>query len=260
MTTKLIGLRYSRTTEPEMLLDLWLPDTPHYVPVVLFMHGHGTARGSTSFDAVATAIVDAGYAWASIDWGEPPTYTLPASTNHAFGAMRWLRYNYLTYKLLRKFCVMGSSAGALLATQVGMCSDDSAMVGTFADHVGQGDNSLAVLAISAALFDPDLNNMSVDAKAYLGSWYGCPDLAACANTALYLPQYHMTAASPPYLGIFGADDTDAPLAHGTATVAALQALGCDASMIVNASTGHGFVNATLQVPAILDFLTRTIGT
>lgn len=252
--TEYDAVRYSKSTEVDLRLRLLVPDSAVAVPFIVFAHGKGTAYDSTTFDTVFNAILAKGIAVASIQYQDSDDgVTMPTPMQQAWGAIRFLRGETATYNLVGSHSgVMGSSAGSALMGQVAT-EYDTTWTGSFGLHPNKSCRVHAAVLVSACVFDPDLSNFSPAAEAYIAAQYGCDDLAACAPTGLYLPQYHFDSTKPPCLVIAGDADTDVPIAHSQNTVNAMNLAGMSASLVTNSGTGHGWVNGNMQASAIADF-------
>lgn len=258
--TKHKGIVYTRTDigEPAFKLDIWDNGSATAKPVVLFAHGggwFGGARDENNLTTLATAIANHGFAWVSFDYGLTPTFAMPAMVRHAFGALRWCRANAAAYHFdPDNIAVSGSSAGSIMAAQMAGMWDSPNMPGNFGRNTDESNEPQALLAISGAVYDPNLLDLSTDTKACLTTAFGCGPFPDNGSLALYLPQHHFKPTTPPALVIHAANDQYMPVAHATGLTAAINNAGGDATLIVNADMTHGPENANVQLAAIFSFL------
>lgn len=109
-------------------LDLYLPAaTSSKLRVLVYIHGRGFAVGARTMAsaAIVKAILDAGFAVASLDCrlsGEAP---FPAAVQDVFQAVAYLKANAARWILdADRQVIYGESAGANLASMIGMVFSD----------------------------------------------------------------------------------------------------------------------------------------
>lgn len=248
MNIKSLNIRYSRHSEPNFKLDIWKSDTvTTSAPAVLFFHGGGFTSGhrnETQYDVYAQAVVDHGLVWVSADYGLAPTYVMPQPIQHGFGALRFIRSVSGTYGIdPNKIAVSGGSAGSILATQMFGCQSEPTVTGTFADHTNITNKVSGLVAVSGAVYDPDLTNFSTDAESGI--------VAAFGSDTTYLPQHNLPPVGFPSMFLHGTADTDIPIIHAQNTVSVF---GVSSQLITDVGTGHGMANANQNLPAIMSFL------
>lgn len=90
-------------TEGTQKLNLYLPAGDGPFPVVLNIHGGGFKFGDRSMvsAALGQALLDAGYAIASVDYRLSGEATFPSAVQDVKAAVRFLRANAAEYKLDR---------------------------------------------------------------------------------------------------------------------------------------------------------------
>ncbi|MGH2685220.1 MAG: alpha/beta hydrolase [Actinomycetota bacterium] len=125
-----------------LTLDLYKPvdDSAAARPVLVWAHGGGFSTGdkdSTIAVTMATEFAKRGYVTASIDYRllAPPgctgataercTEAAIAAIHDAQAAVRWLRANFAEHRIdRRRIAIGGESAGAIMATGVGVWADE----------------------------------------------------------------------------------------------------------------------------------------
>ena len=141
-------LAYATLSSAEKL-DLYLPSTGSGpFPVVVMIHGGAFMFGDKTDGgglAGVDQIVAAGYAVASINYRLSGEALYPAQINDVKAAVRYLRANAAKYKLnSAKFAAFGASAGANLASQLGVTCGVAELEGA---SLGNADQSSCVQAV-----------------------------------------------------------------------------------------------------------------
>jgi acetyl esterase/lipase len=148
------------------ILDLYLPTTGSGpFPVVINIHGGGFKFGDKGMlsEATGTALLDAGYAVASINYRFSGEAVFPAAVQDAKAEVRFLRANAAQYNLNpEKMAVLGQSAGGNLAAMVGVTGN----ISDFDDaSLGNAGVSSAVQAVIDQYGPTDFLQMDAQAKA-----------------------------------------------------------------------------------------------
>jgi acetyl esterase/lipase len=147
LTPVLADQPYTTPATDTQVLDLWVPaDATGPVPVVVFVHGGGWVEGDK--DQVRSklpALLDAGFAVASVDYRLAEQAIFPAAVRDAKAAIRWLRANADANGLdPDAIAVWGESAGGNMAALVGVTGDQATV---FDDpSLGNPETSSAVQA------------------------------------------------------------------------------------------------------------------
>lgn len=177
-----MGVPYAATS-PSQTLDLYLPaPTGSPAPLVVLIHGGAFAMGDSSMEAQkAQALVDAGFAVASINYRLSGEALFPAGAQDAKAAVRFLRANAEEYGIdPDRIGAWGSSAGGWLASMLGVTGNQETV---FDDpELGNADVSSAVQAVVSWFGPTDFATMDEQAA----------DVAACSGQA----QVHGSADSP----------------------------------------------------------------
>ena len=124
-------LVYERVNGAVLTLDLYCPEkVSGSLPVIVWIHTGGWSKGRKE-RCPAVALVQDGYAVASIDYRLTSTAPFPAQIEDCKAAVRWLRANASTYHLDPDHIgVWGHSAGGHLAALLGTSGGVRELEGT----------------------------------------------------------------------------------------------------------------------------------
>ncbi|WBL23340.1 alpha/beta hydrolase [Zunongwangia sp. HRR-M8] len=115
---------YKKTATSVLKLDVYYPSekTDKNCPGVLLIHGGGWISGSKENQRImAQHLADNGFVAVTASYRLSQEAVYPAGVIDLKDALRWMRKNAKTYKLNpNKISVLGTSAGAQLATLVGV--------------------------------------------------------------------------------------------------------------------------------------------
>lgn len=256
-------------------LNLYLPTGDGPFPVVVNIHGGGFKFGDRSMvgAVVGQALLDSGYAIASVDYRLSGEATFPAAVQDVKAAVRFLRANAAQYKLNPdQIVAFGFSAGGNLASMVGTTGD----VAEFDDPaLGNAGVSSRVQAVIDWFGPTDFGQMDEQAKAqgcgtsdqthstassfeslYLGATVAeAPALVQKANPISYI-----TPDDPPFLLQKGDQDCTVPVGQSQLLADALKAAGLDVRFDLLKGVGHGdsgstpVFESTENVQLVLAFL------
>ncbi|MBL7498362.1 alpha/beta hydrolase [Frankia sp. CNm7] len=255
-------------------LDLYRPaSTPAGgLPLVVVIHGGAFQYGDKRDMAVhVRALVARGYAVASLNYRMAPAATFPAAVVDVKGAVRWLRANADRYGLdPDRFAALGESAGAYLATMLGVSADRSFPEDA---ELGNTDVPSAVRAVvhlygpvSFLTMDDEVRanpackpgDASHDAAGspeslFLGRQITtAPGLVAAANPVTYLDR---DRALPRFLVEHGRVDCTVPYQQSAGLADALRAAGATVSLNLLDGRGHSDTFPLAErYPGILAFL------
>jgi acetyl esterase/lipase len=148
LTPVLTDQPYTASPTDDQVLDLWVPaDATGPSPVVVFVHGGGWVEGDKGqVRSKLPALLDQGFAVASIDYRLAEQAIFPAAVRDAKAAIRWLRANAASQGLdPDAIAIWGESAGGNMAALVGVTGDQATV---FDDpSLGNPDTSSAVQAV-----------------------------------------------------------------------------------------------------------------
>ncbi len=258
--------RFGATTS----MDVYLPDDDATSrPGILFIHGGSWSAGDKShFQYAARRVARGGYVGASIDYRLLPSGVFPNNIQDCICALAFLRAHAEEYKLdPDRIVVMGYSAGAHLASLVGLASDNPELAPDCAAAGGKPVKPpRAVISASGPQDWHKFRDTSKDlADEVVG---GAPDVVPHAYD-LASPRWHVKPGAPAFLLMSDAVDFG-----GIGEMrASLLAVGADVRLLKIAGSLHILeqhgdpgtveVGAASDTPeawiAIDDFLHRTVG-
>ncbi len=205
------NIPYNNDSHQKHLLDLYLPkNAKGKIPLVVLIHGGAWLSNDKYADMgymtkTMAAIVDAGYAIASIDYRFSTEATFPANLQDCNRAISFLYDHADKYGFdVNRFAVMGFSAGGHLANMVGLTKNNHV-----ADFFMKGSNTAFRIKAVVDFYGPAelvLFPTSNDPKSPEGILLGAapldrPDLAKIASPITYVDKN-----DPPFLIIQGEKD------------------------------------------------------
>jgi acetyl esterase/lipase len=130
------GIRYADDSNPYHIMDVYLPEGNGPFPAIIYIHGGGWAEGSRSdFGEIAQLYAKRGIAGFSIDYtlAAPNRTAWPQNIEDVISALTFIQANAANYRIdTQKIAVMGSSAGAHLASLIGtLCGNESFLMNNF---------------------------------------------------------------------------------------------------------------------------------
>ncbi|MXG89294.1 alpha/beta hydrolase fold domain-containing protein [Nocardioides flavescens] len=246
--TTTTDLVYAEVAGHALTLDLHRPDTAEPVPVVAYFHGgawavgdkaEGAAERLAALAAYGVAVVSANYRLV------PSGATHPAQLHDAKAVIRWIRARGHDHDLATdRVAAWGASAGAYLATMLGLTAGDpdlegevgdaaeaSSAVDAVVDWFGQSDlvenarRSGLETAILAPPVEPPLFG--------IGSVDDDPNRVRAAS-----PLSHVGPSAPPFLISHGDRDRVTPMTESRALHDALVRAGVESTLVVVGGAGH----------------------
>jgi acetyl esterase/lipase len=277
------GLIYSLPNGYRPLeLDVFVPATAGPVPCVVWIHGGAWLFGSRQqlplewrAGSLFQAIVDAGFAVATIDYRHSREAAFPAQLHDAAAALRYLAHFAPELGLdPERFALWGESAGGHLAALLALVTDPE-LLGT--------DGVPAALPAVRAVVDfygvADVDTMDDPSEAF-GPEFVAELQAVATGPAwqpidvllegspwpnaegrrLVSPVHHVRADAPPFLLIHGDDDRVVPIEQSEQLQAALQGVGATAEFVRVPGADHVFVGTDPhpQFAAGVAFLQRVL--
>ena len=200
-------------------LDLYLPAGPSgdlATGLIVWVHG-GAWRSGSRKDVPIKALLDHGYAIASVDYRLSPVARFPAQAHDLHAAIRFLRaqageYGYRPDRI----AIAGSSAGGHLAALVGVTADQKQLSGDLGEHTAQSSRVAAIIDLygptnfTTILQQSTVHGLGVRIPALQlllgGQPEDKPDLARLAS-----PVFHVDPGDPPLLIIHGDQDVQVPI-------------------------------------------------
>lgn len=247
-------------------LDLYLPpDAGGAVPLVVYFHGGGFYRGDKGDVGKFLAVLDHGYALASVNYrllqkGSVADVNLIQDVGTiakaAFDcrlAVRWLRSNAGRYGLdPDRFAAAGASAGGYMAAVVGSGSD----VGRFPGEPGGGPSA----AVRAVIDWAGVTNFGTFVEHKGGSSFGGLASSFLSAQGALSPYEYVSGGDPPTQIRHGEADPVVPVKQSTTYAARLKQAGVEVDLETFPGLGHEPDPAFLQreVEAAIAFLDRAL--
>jgi acetyl esterase/lipase len=236
-------------------LNLYIPTTGSGpFPVVINIHGGGFKFGDKSMlsETTGKALLNAGYAVASIDYRLSGEAQFPAAVQDAKAAVRFLRVNAAQYNLNPdKIAVFGQSAGGNIAAMVGVTGNISDYDDASLGNAGVSSQVQAVInqygptdflqmddqakAQGCSASDQKHNDAGSFESAYIGAAIQTvPDQVQKSNPITYI-----STDTPPFLIQKGDQDCTVPVENTKMLADALSAASQDVTYTSLAGAGHG---------------------
>jgi len=241
------------TVSPTQKLDLYLPVGEGPFPVVVNIHGGGFRFGDKRMvpDGVSRALLEAGFAVASVDYRLSGEACFPAAVQDVKAAVRFLRAQADGYRLdAGRIAAFGQSAGGNLAAMLGTSGGEAQFDDPALGHTGVTSRVQAVVD----WFGPtDFLQMAEQAKAqgirggqkyeeadsFESRYLGAPIREVPDRTRQANPVAYVDRDDPPFLIQHGADDPLVPVAQSQLLAEALEAAGCRVQFVCLPGAGHG---------------------
>ena len=260
MITEIKDIDYARDAGTALSLDLYLPRDKPGVPLVVWVPGGAWQFGSKQ--NVHTALVEHGFALASIDIRQAPAADVLAQVHEIKAAIRFLRANAGRYGYRGdRIAIWGMSSGGHLAALVGTSNGNRQLEGTVGDYpnVDSGvqaivdffgpTNLLTILPLST----PHGLSVRVPAlKALLGKPVEDPSVQDLARLAS--PVYQVDKGDPPLLIMHGVQDNQVPINQSLELQGAYQAQGLDVELHLVPGVGH--MDQIYYTPPYTEILAR----
>ncbi|HUL81927.1 MAG TPA: alpha/beta hydrolase fold domain-containing protein [Gammaproteobacteria bacterium] len=240
---KIADIEYARAGDQILKLDLYVPAAER-APLLVWLHGGRWEVGSKDRMPL-TALVDRGYAVASLDFRPASTARFPGQVHDIKAALRFLRSQSARYGYdAARIGILGESSGGHLAALVGTTNGHPDLEGTLGEHL---DTSSDVHAIVSYFGAADLMTILAQSTPY-GVGVRTPALKTLLGSLpeenetlarLASPVFHVDASDPPLLLLHGDQDPQMPINQSHELEGAYERLGLDAKLIVVHGAGHG---------------------
>jgi acetyl esterase/lipase len=223
-------LPYKRIGGETLTLDLYRPEKISApLPVIIWIHGGGWNRGGKEL-CPAVALVDDGYAVASVDYRLSSVAPFPAQIQDCKAAVRWLRANASTYRLdPDKVGVWGNSAGGHLAALLGTSGGVSELEGD-GDNMQYSSRVQAVCDVAGPVDLEALTNSPPKAIFAIEELLGGPLEKNKAKATAASPIHYISKDDPPFLIVHGDSDSLIPVEQSRRFYAELQKAGVTATL------------------------------
>jgi acetyl esterase/lipase len=244
------NIPYAGDTEKKHLLDIYLPaNATANTPLLVWVHGGGWMVNDKYADmsymnSTIRAIINNGYALASIDYRFSSQAVFPAQVQDCNLALEYLYQHAADYKLdKRKIGLIGFSAGGHLASLMGLSHNNSIKdfytdgrkpsfsIRCVVDFYGPSD--LIALGINPPA-DTSLSNGRDALSLLLGALVvDRPDLAKRASPITYVDKQ-----DPPFIIIQGEKDDGVPQSQSKVLHSWLKLSGVYSELIVVPGAPH----------------------
>ncbi len=197
-------------------LDLHLPRAHPRAPLLVWVHG-GAWRSGSKADMPLGALVEAGYAVASVDYRLSTQAKFPAQIHDLKAAIRFLRGHGGAGRLpAGKIVIAGNSAGAHLAALVGVSNGHAELEGAVGRDHAQSSDVQGILSffgganLTTILPQSTPHGLGVRVPA-LELLLGAQPDAVPALARLASPVFHVDRHDPPLLLLHGDQDPQMPV-------------------------------------------------
>lgn len=226
----------------ELRMDLYVPQTGRPAPVVLWIFGGGWRIGSKGYHVNVRDLTRSGIAVAAIQYRMSGTAVYPAQLDDCRAAVRWLRENASRLGLdPQRIGASGESAGGHLAALLGMVEGKA------------GIRAVCALYPPTDLITLGTTHGKPRQKSSVEKLLGGPIEQRLALAAEASPINHVSASSPPFLLIHGANDGIVPLEQSQALLHELEQAKVEARLIVVPGKRHWFRLDKHQVAEVARF-------
>jgi acetyl esterase/lipase len=225
-------------------LDLYLPDGPRPLPLIIWIHG-GAFRLGDKGDKVPLDTLERGYAVASINYRLSQHALYPAQIMDCKATVRWLRAHAAQFGLDgQRFAAWGESAGGHLAAMLGTAGhvqafevgehlEVSSRVQAVVDYFGPTDfTQMDAHRVPGGQVHDAPN--SPESELVGGPIQDNRDKVAQANPITYV-----RPDAPPFLIVHGEIDPLVPHHQSELLEAALHRAGVPVSFYTVRGGGHG---------------------
>ncbi len=213
---KISDVVYAVVDGRELALDIYMPPGIDDPPLLVWIHG-GRWLHRTKADINTLALVDEGFAIASVDFRLSVDAPFPAQIHDIKAAIRFLRANAAAYGYdATRIAVHGRSSGGHLTALVGVTNGVEALEGELGEHLDVssdvqaavsyfGASNLTTIMDQSTPFGVSLRGPAL-ALLLGGPLETTTDLAKLAS-----PVFHVDANDPPLLLLHGDQDPQMPI-------------------------------------------------
>jgi acetyl esterase/lipase len=241
---KTADIEYARSASQALKLDLYQPESAKAAPLLVYVHGGAWENGSKNQMPLA-ALVEHGYAIASIDFNPASVAPFPGQVHEIKAAVRFLRAKAAKYGYdASRIGILGASSGGHLAALVGVTSGQRDLEGTLGDD---RDTSSSVQAIVSYFGASNLTTILKQSTPFglsvrepsLKRLLGAAPAENEAVAKLASPVFHLDATDPPLLLLHGDQDPQMPINQSHELEGAYDAQGLEATLLVVHGAAHG---------------------
>jgi acetyl esterase/lipase len=241
---KTADLEYATVSGTSLKLDLYLPAGDGSAPLLVWVHGGRWEVGSKE-PMPLTALVERGYAIASLDFRPASAAPFPGQVHEIKAALRFLRAQAAKYGYdATRIGILGASSGGHLAALVGVTNGHADLEGALGAHRGTssevhaivsyfGASNLTTILKQSTPFGLNIRIPSV--KTLLGA---APEENE-AVARLASPVFQLDPSDPPLLLLHGDQDPQMPINQSHELEGAYDDRDLDATLVVVHGAAHG---------------------
>ncbi len=227
-----LDLTYGTAAGEELKLDLSVPDGSGPFPVCILVHGGGFEKGDKQKQVkpLFAPLLEAGYAWVSINYRLAPKHKYPGSVEDLETAIRWVKANAAQYRFdPARIVLIGESAGGYLVNRVGTKNEESTRVAGVVSFYGAAD----------LLFR--LTSSNGKPSTSFTNYFGVSEDNEATRKFLVeaSPATYVRPGLPSFLLLHGNKDDRVPYEQSVNFYAKLKAAGVPAEFITIEGGGHG---------------------
>lgn len=257
-------IEYARVGDVSLKLDLYVPSGTLKEPLIVYVHG-GAWRAGEKEDMPLGALVQKGFAVASVDYRLSTDAPFPAMVHDIKAAIRFLRAHGKEHGLsdTSRIAIVGSSAGGHLAALVGVTRGVKELEGTVGKDLTESSGVESIISLFGASNLQSILSQTTPAGLVIREpaldqlLGGLPDKQP-ELAKLGSPVAHVNAGDPPLLLIHGDADPQMPYEQSLELKAAYEKAGLPVQMITVPGGKHGgkeFHDAT-RTNQMAEFLER----
>ncbi|MBK5291059.1 MAG: alpha/beta hydrolase [Acidobacteriia bacterium] len=261
---KRVDIVYATVDGVALKLDLYLPAAAK-APLLVYVHGGAWRSGSKDRIPLGD-LVGEGYAIASVGYRLSPVARFPAQIHDLKAAIRFLRASEKVYGYdARRIAITGSSAGAHLATLVGVTNGHRDLEGRLGEHLDQSSDVQAIVSFFGAsnlltiLSQSTERGVAMRAPA-LQLLLGGQPAENPVIAKLASPVFHVDARDPPLFLLHGDQDPQMPIEQSQEMQTKYREMGLPVQFEVVQGAGHGgaqFFDAR-RMRLVVEFLGKSL--
>lgn len=259
--SKISDISYATVDGRGLGLDLYLPKDVDNPPLLVWVHGGRWLR-RTKEDVFTLALVDEGFAMASIDFRLAGETVFPAQVHDIKAAIRFLRAKAATYGYdATRIGIHGRSSGGHLTALVGVTNGHEELEGHVGEYLDESSDVQAVVSYFGASNLTSILDQSTMfghplRAAAMAVLFGGPVEQKMELAELASAVFHVDASDPPLLLLHGDQDPQMPINQAHELHGAYQRHGLPVHLEVIHGAAHGteeFFDRT-RTTLVADFL------
>lgn len=235
---------YAIVDGESLKLDLWEPADATNPPLIVWVHGGAWRSGSRANPEIA-ALVEKGWAIASVDYRLSPVAKFPAQAHDIKAAIRYLRAQATDHGCrVDKIAIAGASAGGHLAALVGVTNGHADLEGAVGQFLDRDSSVQAIVSLyggsnlETILAQSTPHGLSVRVPA-LELLLGSRPEASPEKARLASPVAHVDREDPPLLLVHGDQDPQMPINQAHELQGACEKHGVTCKLKVLHGAAHG---------------------